>query len=76
MPILSRSVLAEGVESADADEGFHFFGERLDAEEEIGERSKGAASAFAEDGVGGAASEAFKLEERDADLGRGLKIEN
>jgi hypothetical protein len=61
--------LAENVEGADTDECFHFFGERLNTTEEIGERGKLSAFTFAQNGFLGAQSEAFDEENGDADRG-------
>ena len=43
--------MAEGVEGADADEGINFFGQRSDAQEEIGQGRERGVGAFGEDGV-------------------------
>ena len=47
LPVLRGAALAEEVESADPDQRLHFFRERVDAEEEIGEGTKGAVLALA-----------------------------
>ena len=60
--------MAENVEGADADKGFHFFGERLNTAEEIGERWKLGAFMFAQNGFLGAESEAFDKENGNADV--------
>ena len=61
------AALAEVVEGADADQRFHLLIERLDAQEEIGQRSESPAGAFAQDGFLGATGEALDLQERHAD---------
>ena len=53
-PELRGAALAEVVEGADADQRFHLLGERLDAQEEIGQRGEWAAVALAQDGFAGA----------------------
>ena len=64
-PVLRGAALAEVVEGADADQRFHLLGQRLDAQEEIGQRSEWAAGALAQDGFAGAVGEAFDLQDRD-----------
>ena len=62
--------MAENVEGADADKGFHFFGERLDTDKEIGKRDERSASAFAVNGFPGAVGETFYEQNGDADGGK------
>ncbi len=54
--------MAEGIEGADANKSFHFFRERLDTQEEIGQQRKFAARAFAQEGFAGALREALYLQ--------------
>ena len=68
IPVLHGAGLAEEVEGPDANKRFHFFGERLDAEEEIGKGSERSSGAFAENGVLRAVGEAFYEKNGDAEF--------
>src|SRR6266436_4777294 len=67
-PVLRGARFPELVERADADERFHLFGERLNAQEEIGKRRKYGALAFAEYGFFGADGHAFDIEKWNSDV--------
>jgi len=76
-PVLAGASFAEIVEGADADESFHFLGQRLDAQDEIGEGGEGAVSALAQDGVFSAGGEALDQEDGNADRARrGWRMED
>src|SRR5205809_192911 len=68
-PKLCGARFPELVEGADADEGFHLFWKRLNAQEEIGKRRKYRALALAEDGFFGTDGQALYLQDGNTDGG-------
>ena len=65
-PILSRAALTKFIQCPDANQRFHFFRQRLHADEEIGQRNKSRPRAFRLDRFFCALSQAFDQEHRNA----------
>src|SRR5262249_19067575 len=70
LPVLCRARLAKNIEGADANKGFHFLGERLDAAGKIGEGREFAALALVQDSFLGAVGKSFDEKNRDTNCGR------
>jgi len=66
LPVLRGAGLLKRIERADASQGFHFLGQRLDAVNEIGKAREFATLALAQDGFLGAISESFDEQDWDA----------